>query len=487
MSRLNFIRRHLVFVIIILLSTACIILTSCKKVANDSPNPANNQPPIANAGGDQTFALPVDGTVLNGSLSSDPDGTIVSYQWAKISGPSSFAIINAKSVQTKVNSLIQGMYQFELKVTDNGGLSTKDTVQIRVNAPISPCDVANRTVVNARLIPIGNLSQAREGIAIASAGSKILFAGGFIEYNLFSTVDIYDVITQKWSTAFLSVPRFAIAVATAGNKIFFAGGANGDDFNPITYATVDIYDASTNTWSVTSMSASAGGRAAAVLNNKIFFAGGFHYNGGLGARADLPTTVDIYNTQTASWSTSALSEGRFGLSAAAAAGKVYFAGGVSANNYSTNKIDIYDESNGTWSASTLARARDNMACVSADNKMFWAGGWITRNSYNYSIVNDVEIRDVNTQTSTFACLSQPNAAFNAVIKDNKVVFFTSGDGIVNEKNKFDIYDITTNTWSIGVLNKSIQGTSIISVNNTIYVAGGFVNGVLSNQVWKLEF
>jgi hypothetical protein len=27
----------------------------------------------------------------------------------------------------------------------------------------------------------------------------------------------------------------------------------------------------------------------------------------------------------------------------------------------------------------------------------------------------------------------------------------------------------------------------ISVSNIIYVAGGYVNGVLSNQVWKLEF
>lgn len=43
------------------------------------------------------------------------------------------------------------------------------------------------------------------------------------------------------------------------------------------------------------------------------------------------------------------------------------------------------------------------------------------------------------------------------------------------------------TWSIGVLPQNIEGASIISVNNTIYVASGYVNGVLSNPVWKLEF
>ena len=64
--------------------------------------------------------------------------------------------------------------------------------------------------------------------------------------------------------------------------------------------------------------------------------------------------------------------------------------------------------------------------------------------------------------------------------------YFSQDGELN-KNKFDIYETTTNTWSIGVLNQNIEGASIISVNNTIYVAGGVVNGVMSNQVWKLEF
>ena len=91
---------------------------------------------------------------------------------------------------------------------------------------------------------------------------------------------------------------------------------------------------------------------------------------------------------------------------------------------------------------------------------------------------------MNSGSSTLTCLFQPNAYFSAVLKDNKIVFFT---GLGVEKNKFDIYDIATNTWSIGVLSQNIESASIISVNNTIYVAGGYVNGVSSNQVWKLEF
>jgi len=76
-------------------------------------------------------------------------------------------------------------------------------------------------------------------------------------------------------------------------------------------------------------------------------------------------------------------------------------------------------------------------------------------------------------------LFQPNAQFKAVVKDNKIVFFT-GQGDV--KNKFDIYDITNDTWSIGTLSQDFENvaTSVISIGNSIYVAEW-------GQVYKLEF
>ncbi len=116
----------------VLLPMVCMILASCKKVATNSASPSYNKPPIANAGGDQTFTLPIDSTLLNGSLSSDPDGRIVLYQWSKISGPSSFNIINPNVIQTQATNLIPGIYLFELKVVDNAGLAAKDTMQVTV-------------------------------------------------------------------------------------------------------------------------------------------------------------------------------------------------------------------------------------------------------------------------------------------------------------------------------------------------------------------
>ena len=46
----------------------------------------------------------------------------------------SFNIVNSNAVQTQVTNLVQGIYQFELKVTDARGLFSKDTMQVTVNA-----------------------------------------------------------------------------------------------------------------------------------------------------------------------------------------------------------------------------------------------------------------------------------------------------------------------------------------------------------------
>lgn len=102
-----------------------------------------NKIPTANAGLDINITLPTSSVILNGS-GSDADGSIVSYQWTKILGPASYVIVSSIKAQTTVNDLVQGIYRFELKITDNAGAVDKDTVQITVNAaPANKVPVAN--------------------------------------------------------------------------------------------------------------------------------------------------------------------------------------------------------------------------------------------------------------------------------------------------------------------------------------------------------
>ena len=101
---------------------------------NGAP-PQTNQLPKANAGSNLVITLPTNSVTLTGS-GTDADGTIASYQWSKVSGPSQYSIVSSTKAQTIVNNLVEGIYQFALTVTDNSGAAAKATVQVTVNKAV---------------------------------------------------------------------------------------------------------------------------------------------------------------------------------------------------------------------------------------------------------------------------------------------------------------------------------------------------------------
>ena len=123
---------------IMCLALMMMVYISCKKELSCENCIENNKPPIAVAGPDQVITLPTDSVLLNGSASSDPDGKISGYLWTRLSGPASFAILRPTDSATKITTLVAGTYQFELKVTDNAGLSANDTVQVIVDSIVTP-------------------------------------------------------------------------------------------------------------------------------------------------------------------------------------------------------------------------------------------------------------------------------------------------------------------------------------------------------------
>lgn len=469
------------------------IFNSCKKT--DLPEP--NRPPTAHAENVLPIQLPRNDIYLVGS-GKDPEGKKITYEWMKISGPSSCTILYAHLNETKVTDLIAGNYQFELKVTDEEGLFSTDTTEVTVypasknNIPkTGNCDISNRTRVEAQMTSLGSLSQTREGITVSSAGNKILFAGGFNGPGNIpsSRVDIYDINNNTFTTAELSEARYNLTTTVLGNKIFFAGGNKEKGFS----SRVDIYDVVFNTWTTAELSLERALMAGAAAVDKVLFAGGVgpqiypHSSGN--------PVVDIYDVSNNTWTTAHLSNrignnvGEVGIAATVIGTKIYLAGNASDwlawdfGSFSST-INIYDASTGIWSISNLSIPKGFMAGIAVDNKNYWAGGVYNQNE---KITDQVEIRDMNTGLSSFACLFQPNAFISAVESNNKIIFFTTAnDYFRNFTDKFDFYDITTDTWSIGILPQRMYGSCIISVNNIIYVAGGFVNGEISSQLWQLN-
>src|SRR6185503_20053515 len=108
---------------------------------NCSTTPVN-QPPAANAGIDITITLPINTATLSGT-GIDNDGTIVSYAWTRVSGPTIFTLGTANAPICILTGLIQGTYVFRLTVTDDDGATGTDDVTVTVNPIVNLPPIAN--------------------------------------------------------------------------------------------------------------------------------------------------------------------------------------------------------------------------------------------------------------------------------------------------------------------------------------------------------
>ena len=141
-------------------------------------NAAVNQLPETDAGIDQIIDLPINTTTLTG-LGFDFDGTIVSYTWAKISGPAGGDIISPDSAATVINNLVAGVFQFELSVKDNNGATTSDTIQITVNVAPKQAPVADAGANQLITLPVNSVTLTgsgtdADGTIISYSWAKIL-------------------------------------------------------------------------------------------------------------------------------------------------------------------------------------------------------------------------------------------------------------------------------------------------------------------------
>ncbi|XP_029966810.1 low-density lipoprotein receptor-related protein 11 [Salarias fasciatus] len=93
-----------------------------------------DEPPRSDAGQDVVIQLPTDWAVLDGRDSVDDHG-INHYEWTLVKGDTA---INMKSTHPgllKVSGLQEGVYTFQMTVTDSSGQKSSDNVSITVLAP----------------------------------------------------------------------------------------------------------------------------------------------------------------------------------------------------------------------------------------------------------------------------------------------------------------------------------------------------------------
>ena len=450
-------------------------------------NSTNNRPPVANAGSDQTIPkLTLYTTAsLSGKNSHDSSGMSLQFSWRQISGPSNCFLQGSMQAECTVYNLnTSGVYSFELKIWNNNGADL-DTTDISVLDP-TYCQ-AVRSEVPVGLTFLSNLPGQIQDPEIIVAGNKLIVPAWFSNQSglISNNIYMYDRVSQGWTTIQASQARIGATTIAAGNKIFFAGGVDAYDDNYTATSVVDIYDLSTNSWSLANLSEARGNCKAVVAGGKVFFAGGIKNN------SVISNKLDIYNLATNSWSTDHLSGGARVVGAAVSvSNKVFFCGGYTrfedptgfGNTLTTPTpfIDIYDINGGQWSADTMLVNKSDFAAIGLNEKVYFAGG-VTNNAPTFH----VEELNVNTMNSSSSCLHQPMVCFNdksAVVKNELLIFFTYSPFSGIERNKFDIYNMQTGVWSIGVLPNSFSSnslTAIAAVNNEIYV-------IIDSKLYKMN-
>ena len=78
--------------------------------------------------------------MLNASASYDPDGNITNYQWQEISGPNTAITSSVSNSVVDLSNLQEGVYEFQLTVTDNLGAESTATIKIAVDKGSSGSD-----------------------------------------------------------------------------------------------------------------------------------------------------------------------------------------------------------------------------------------------------------------------------------------------------------------------------------------------------------
>jgi hypothetical protein len=138
--------------------------------ADEAAPSTGNQPPVADAGADQTVSDAdgngVEAVTLDGAGSYDPDGSMDTYEWKE--GETSLG--TGASI---TGDFTVGMHTVTLAVTDDGGASSSDDVIVTVTeAPANTMHVASIDMSTTKYKDKGWFTYATATVKIVDANGK---------------------------------------------------------------------------------------------------------------------------------------------------------------------------------------------------------------------------------------------------------------------------------------------------------------------------
>jgi len=133
--------------------------------------------------GDTGITIPMRDTLYGVSSTPTTGSTLKSYQWTKLSGPPSDSLINPTGAFTPIGFKNEGLYTYQLRVSDSFG--AKDSTQIQVNVHLNPSILKT----NTQLLVYPN----------PTSGNVSLYYDD--DFSGLATISIYDISgTRYYST-----------------------------------------------------------------------------------------------------------------------------------------------------------------------------------------------------------------------------------------------------------------------------------------------
>jgi hypothetical protein len=289
-------------------------------------------------------------------------------------------------------------------------------------AKVTTSALSKMVLANAQWQQKTPMSTARgQTGVVAHPYGKIYVFGGYAGGNAISTMEVYDIVTNTWSSASplpVNDRGMASAIDDSGFIYSFGGIQNNSyRYNPTTntwapipappslliweaaavtgadgriyvfggqqtsgypYPNVQIYDPATSTWTQGSAMPTARYQLGAVLGKN----GLIYTIGGRDSTTGNPVgVVDIYNPSTDTWSTGApmpTPRNQFGI-ALAPDGTIYTIGGkINYLNNTTpffNTVEVYNPATDSWRPDTsLPTALGELSAVTSANTLYAIGG-----------------------------------------------------------------------------------------------------------------
>jgi N-acetylneuraminic acid mutarotase len=292
------------------------------------------------------------------------------------------------------------------------------------------------------LIPLGLFAQASwilqstspnaraQAAVAADTAGKIYVLGGWNNSTVFNTVDIYDTVSNTWSTG----PAMPIATRGASavyynNHVYVVGGYDSGQIN-----TIQILDLSNNTWTQASLPGGGWETTAAVVGSQIIIFGG---------ESNIAKTFSFNPTNNSTASLANSPNNSRGSQALTVGNSIYLVGAEGPNyDPAATILDLYNPSNDTWSTTPAddPLARTQFAAGTDGRYLYIAGG-------------------------SSALLNQSSP------------FYTS----------FVAYDTQADSWkTLTALPVGLRETSGVVLNNTFYVFGGNTASGASAALYSIQ-